>query len=298
MSDSLHARAAVGILGVGRMALPIAAALVEAGHSVTGYRRGPLDEFVALGGKAQPSGEAVAEQSDILLVLVPDERAMLDLLANVAPSLRGGATVICLATHPVRAKQAAADIVARAGAVFLDGEISGTPDMVRSRTASVMIGGARADFDRVRPVLGSFSDTIQFVGPVGNAVKLKLVTNLLVAVHSFAAAEALQCAARLGLDPVEALGWLNASPAMSRMLEVRGPIMAERRFVPGNGPAFLNYFTLLREALDDNRSSPGPMLELTETWFRRSVELGFAERGIAGIHESLDDVLRSHPSRE
>ena len=59
---------------------------------------------------------------------------------------------------------------------------------------------------------------------------LKLVANLLVALHSAAAAEALAMVERAGLDAAQALELLEASAATSRMLQVRGPLIVKRDF--------------------------------------------------------------------
>jgi 3-hydroxyisobutyrate dehydrogenase-like beta-hydroxyacid dehydrogenase len=79
----------------------------------------------------------------------------------------------------------------------------------------------------VAPVLAGFSREVIGMGAFGNGTRLKLVANLLVAIHNVAAAEALLLAERAGLDPRAALAALTAGAGTSRMLEVRGPLMVD-----------------------------------------------------------------------
>ena len=98
---------------------------------------------------------------------------------------------------------------------------------MRTKDVVVYASGDTAALARVEPVLAAFSRDRIDVGAFGNGTKLKLVANLLVAIHNVAAAEALLVAERAGLDPRAALAALTAGAGTSRMLEVRGPLMLE-----------------------------------------------------------------------
>jgi putative dehydrogenase len=90
---------------------------------------------------------------------------------------------------------------------------------------AVFAGGERAIFDKWRPVLESAFARAVHVGAAGQAMVLNLAANLLVALNSAAAAEALLLGRRAGLDPARALEALAGSAGSSRMLEIRGPLM-------------------------------------------------------------------------
>src|SRR5262249_62087224 len=94
----------------------------------------------------------------------------------------------------------------------------------------IFVGGDRAGYERGRPMLETILPRAVHVGVAGQAMVLKLVANLLVARHSAAAAEALAMVERAGLDVPQALELLGSSAATSRMLEVRGPLIAKRDF--------------------------------------------------------------------
>jgi len=118
------------------------------------------------------------------------------------------------------------------GLAFLDCPISGTSGMVAGGDGIIFVGGEQRVFDRWRPVLEAVLPRAIYVGRPGQAMTLKLVANLLVALNSAAAAEALLMARRAGLDLELVLDVLTRSAATSRMLEVRGPLMARQEFPP------------------------------------------------------------------
>ena len=277
----------VGIVGVGAMGLAITERLIAAGISVAGFRRGDLSAFRAAGGEPMPDVAAVAARAEPLILLLPDDEALLEVAAAAASVWRRGQTILCLSTHPVAVKRKAADMARACGAALLDGEISGTPDMLRAGLATVMIAGSRAQVACVRPVLDAFSGGVTVLAAFGEPAALKLVTNFLVGVHTAAAAEALQVARRLGLDVATAISAIAPSAGGSRMLGVRGPMMAEGEFGPGDMDGFLMVFAMLRTALEQRHQRAGPMLEFTEGLYRQAIADGFGDLDIAAIHESI-----------
>jgi 3-hydroxyisobutyrate dehydrogenase-like beta-hydroxyacid dehydrogenase len=133
--------------------------------------------------------------------------------------------------------------------------------MVARGDGIVLVGSARALFDRWRPVLEAVLPRAVHVGPAGQAMALKLVANLLIALHSAAAAEALALARAAGLDPGIALDVLTSSAATSRMLEVRGPLMNRGEF-----PAQMKLDLFMKDLhlIQDAARAAGAHLPLTD----------------------------------
>src|SRR6185369_12676491 len=119
---------------------------------------------------------------------------------------------------------------AAGGLVFLDCPISGTSGMVAKGEGVIFVGGDAAQYARWKPLLESILPKAVHVGRPGQAMVLKLVANLLVALNSAAAAEALNLARASGLDPQIVVDVLSTGAATSRMLEVRGPLMVRGQF--------------------------------------------------------------------
>jgi 3-hydroxyisobutyrate dehydrogenase-like beta-hydroxyacid dehydrogenase len=227
--------ATIGLVGVGLLGHAVATRLRAAGHAVIGYDVAPacLQRLAELGGTPGRSAADVAQRSEAVCTLLPTldavEQAILG-PAGIAAGGRPGQTVIQMSTiSPTLAERLAAATAAR-GHVFLDCPISGTSGMVARGNGAIFVGGDRDACERWRPVLESILPSVVYVGAAGQAMLLKLVANLLVALNSASVAEALTLASRGGLDPQMVLDVLKTGAATSRMLEVRGPLMARGEF--------------------------------------------------------------------
>ncbi len=92
------------------------------------------------------------------------------------------------------------------------------------------VSGARAAYDAAEPVLRTFARDVRYVGAFGTGSKLKYIANLLVTIHNLSTAEAIVLAQKAGIDPVAMLDIVGAGAGASRMLAVRGPMMAAGRY--------------------------------------------------------------------
>ena len=248
--------ATVGIVGLGLLGSAVAARLIRAGESVVGHdvvaERGAA--LARLGGTAASSLEAVVAAAEVVCTILPTPAAVEEVLLGprgVVALGRAGQTVVQMSTiSPALTERLAATLHAR-GLVFLDCPVSGTSGMVAAGSGLFLAGGDAAAIARCRPLLESVLPRVVAVGRAGQASLLKLVANLLVGLHSAAAAEALELARRGGLDLDLALEVLTASAAGSRMLEVRGPLVVRGEFPPQMKlDLFLKDLRLIREAAD------------------------------------------------
>lgn len=222
--------AEVGVVGLGTMGGQIAGHLIAAGYRVLGRDIEPdrTRALAALGGACAASAAEVAGRTNTVLLSLPSVRAFEDVVRGtdgLAAAARPGLTVIEASTLPLAVKEDARRLLEGHGAVLLDCPISGTGGQLRTKDVVVYASGDAAALERVAPVLAAFSRDWIRLGAFGNGTRLKLVANLLVAIHNVAAAEALLIAERAGLDPRLALAALTTGAGTSRMLEVRGPLM-------------------------------------------------------------------------
>lgn len=222
----------VGVIGLGTMGGQIAAHLLAAGYRVTGRDVVPdrASALAAAGGIRATSAAETAARADTVILSLPSVRAFTDVVrgpGGLAEAARPGLAVIEASTLPLDVKEDARRLLADRGAALLDCPISGTGAQLRTKDVVVYASGDSAALARVTPVLAGFSREVIGMGAFGNGTRLKLVANLLVAIHNVAAAEALLLAERAGLDPRAALAALTSGAGTSRMLEVRGPLMTE-----------------------------------------------------------------------
>ena len=226
---------AVGVIGLGLLGSAVAARLRAAGHAVVGYDVVPacVARLVAMGGTAAKSAADVARGADLVCTVLPSLASVEETIlgaGGIAAAVRPGQTIAQMSTiSPTLTERLARETTAR-GLAFLDCPISGTSGMVAQGNGVIFVGGERALYDRWRPLLESILPRAVHVGRPGQAMVLKLVANLLVALNSAAVAEALTLARRAGLEPQVVLDVLGTGAATSRMLEVRGPMMVRGEF--------------------------------------------------------------------
>ena len=225
----------VGIVGLGLLGSAVATRLRAAGHGVVGYDIAPacVERLVALGGTAAKSAADVARASDAVCTILPSLAAVESAILGVDGVMAGGRrgqTIVQMSTiSPDLTTQLSREASAR-GLAFLDCPVSGTSAMVAQGNGVFFVGGERALYDRWRPVLESVLPRAVYIGAAGQAMLMKLVANLLVALNSASVAEALTMATRGGLEPGLVVDVLGTGAATSRMLEVRGPLMVRGEF--------------------------------------------------------------------
>ena len=193
----------VGFVGIGKIGLPISENLIKSGFRVLGFRRSSMAEFEKIGGVPARSPAEIGAQADIVFSCLPSSEALDDVVRGpngLASSARPGQIVVELGSHPVPDKERQIAPLAAKGAVFVDGEVSGTPGMVAARKAVIYLAGDEAACKKAERVVGGFADSCLYFGKFGAASRVKLVNNLLVAINIAATAEAMALGLKAGVD--------------------------------------------------------------------------------------------------
>jgi 3-hydroxyisobutyrate dehydrogenase-like beta-hydroxyacid dehydrogenase len=282
----------IGLVGVGLLGTAVAGRLLKAGHRVVGFDIAPDRgrALIAMGGEVAASARAVALASEAVCTLLPTLAAVESAILGpdgVAAAGKPGQVVIQMSTiSPALSVRLAAESRAR-GLAFLDCPVSGTSGVVARGEGMLFVGGERRVFERWRPLLEAVLPRAVYIGAAGQAMVLKLVANLLVGLHSAAAAEALHLARQAGLDPAVALEVLTGSAAGSRMLDIRGPLM-----VRGEYPAQMKLDLFLKDLhlIQDAAAAAGAALPLTDTaerLYAAAAETGHGKEDLAVVLTAL-----------
>ena len=224
----------IGVIGLGIMGSTIARNLVRAGFAVSGFDTDPtrLAALAADGGTAAPDAATVAAASDVVLTSLPSISALEATVAALVATRREGQIVCELGTLPIETKEAARVALDAAGIVLLDCPLSGTGAQAATGDLVVLASGDPAACERVAPVFAGFARLTRHVGPFGNGMKMKMVANLLVAIHNVASAEAMVLGMKAGLDPAAIVDVIGAGAGTSRVFELRAPLMAAGNYEP------------------------------------------------------------------
>jgi 2-hydroxy-3-oxopropionate reductase len=227
----------VGFIGLGTMGRPMAGHLLAAGHRLFLHDVGPVAlELVAGGGVICKSGKEVAEQSDAIIIMVPDTphvEAVLFGAGGVAEGISKGKIVVDMSSiSPLATKQFAKKLNAL-GADYLDAPVSGGEVGAMAATLTIMVGGPARAFNTIKPLFEKMGKNVTLVGENGDGQTTKVANQIIVALTIEAVGEALLFASKAGADPALVRQALMGGFASSRILEVHGERMVKRNFDPG-----------------------------------------------------------------
>lgn len=228
----------VGFIGLGLMGRPMCRNLMKAGLTPVVYNRSPLprQELVSEGALGAASPAEVAEQADIIVIMVADTPAVENVLTGpdgVLSTLRPDTLLIDMGTTAVPATRRLAALVEEKGALYVDAPVSGGTIGAEAGTLTIMAGGSEQAFALARPVLGLLGERITHVGATGAGQVAKAANQVIVGLNIGAVAEALALARAAGVDPARVRAALRGGFADSRILEVHGQRMLDNNFAPG-----------------------------------------------------------------
>ncbi len=222
----------LGFVGLGVMGQGIVSRLMAAGHTVTGWNRSKdkakplIDRHMVLA----DTPRAVAAASEIVFSCLTDGTAVRACALGedgIIAGLRPDAVYLDMSTIAPDTSRAVAAEFAAKGLIMLDAPISGSPVTLVQGNASVMVGGDKAAFDKVEPVLRAIGPKVTHIGANGMAVQMKIAVNLLLMVEVIAFGEAVALAEKGGVAREVAVDAILKSVAASPVLGYRGPFILE-----------------------------------------------------------------------
>ena len=228
----------IGFIGLGIMGRPMAGHLQTAGHrlALVQHRTPVPAELVEKGASVCASGQQVAEESEVVILMVPDtpdvERVLFD-RDGVAAGLTSGKLVIDMSSIDPIATRGFAARVRELGCDYVDAPVSGGEVGAKNAALTIMCGGEPDAFERARPLFELMGKNITHVGGVGDGQVAKVANQIIVALNIEAVSEALVFATKAGADPAKVREALLGGFASSRVLEVHGERMIKRTFDPG-----------------------------------------------------------------
>jgi 3-hydroxyisobutyrate dehydrogenase-like beta-hydroxyacid dehydrogenase len=224
----------IGIVGLGIMGGAMARNLLAGGWRVLGFDTdtAKLAELAASGLEPRASVAALASDTRAILTSLPSARAVMATARAIAESGAEARVVVEASTLSLADKLAFAEILTAAGHTPLDCPISGTGAQAAARDLVIYASGDPAAIASLRPCWAAFTKAVHDVGAFGNGTRMKLVANLLVAIHNVATAEAMVLGMKAGLDPAQVAELIPGGAGNSRIFELRAPMMAKSSYLP------------------------------------------------------------------
>jgi 2-hydroxy-3-oxopropionate reductase len=228
----------IGFIGLGIMGKPMALHLLRAGYPLVVSNRspGPQVELVSAGATAGASPKHVAEQSDVVITMLPDSPDVEQVILGKEGVLEGllpGGLVIDMSTVLPSLARRISDAAQQKKCSALDAPVSGGQVGAENATLSIMVGGTTEAFERAKPIFQCMGKNIVYIGEAGAGQVAKAANQIVVAVTIAAVSEALVLAAKAGVDPARVREALLGGFAQSRILDLHGNRMLQRNFQPG-----------------------------------------------------------------
>lgn len=213
----------VGFIGLGSQGAPMARAIVDAGFDTTLWARRPasLEPYADTAAKTASSPAELAANSDVVCLCVIGDDDIRDLAygdSGLLAGLQPGSTIVVHSTvHPDTCRELA-EKAALQGISVLDAPVSGGSPAVEAKQLLVMVGGAEADLERVRPVFETYADPIVHLGPVGAGQVTKILNNLLFSANLGSALSLLELGESLGVPRTKMCEVVTRGSANSKAL--------------------------------------------------------------------------------
>ena len=273
---------AIGFIGIGNMGWPMAANLVAAGHKVmvNDLAKDRVDAFVKEhDAEAAPSNAALAQRSDVVILMLPTsgaDEAVLSGEDGVLAGLRKGALVIAMTSGSPTRTQELAERVAAAGGTLIDAPVSGGVPRAKTGDLSIMIGGEPEVLARAEPVLKCMGSSIVRCGGTGAAHAMKALNNLMSAAGYLIGIETLLIGKKFGLDPATMVDILNVSTGVNSSTQRKFKQMVlTRTFDGGFGLDLMVKDLTIAMEIAKETGTPAPFANLCrEIWAASQAMLG------------------------
>ena len=228
----------VGFIGLGIMGKPMAGHLIDAGYELVVHNRNrdAVDELVGRGAVEAHSGKEVAEQSDIVITMLPDSPDVESVALGEDGIIEGtheGLIFVDMSTIAPSVTTQVGEVLAGKGVQSLDAPVSGGDIGAQNATLSIMVGGDADTFNTVKPLFDVMGQSAVLCGPLGAGQTVKACNQILVAVTIAGVSEALTMGTKAGVDPIKIVQVLSGGLARCGVLENRGERMVNGDFDPG-----------------------------------------------------------------
>ncbi|MFS0774980.1 2-hydroxy-3-oxopropionate reductase [Neobacillus sp. 3P2-tot-E-2] len=228
----------IGFIGLGIMGKPMSKNLIKAGYQliVSDFNKNAVNELEQLGAEVAATPKEIAEKSDIVITMLPNSPNVKQVALGENGLIEGaheGLVYIDMSSIAPAASQEVYKVLIEKGVDMVDAPVSGGEPKAIDGTISVMVGGKKEVFDKVKPVLEAMAGSVVLVGEIGAGNVTKLANQVIVALNIAAVSEAFVLSQKAGVNPEAVFEAIRGGLAGSTVLEAKAPMMLDRNFNPG-----------------------------------------------------------------
>jgi len=286
----------IGFIGLGAMGAAMAHNIARAGYQLGVYNRSTVRSqvFQDQGFPVYTSPAETAQACEAVVIMVRDPAALSEilhsdngLLQGLRDNAPGNKLIINMSTVSPAATLSTAAAVRDAGARFIDAPVSGTVKPAEDGNLLILAAGENGDIDSAEPLLKTMGKSVLRCGAVGQATRLKLVLNLILAGMMQSLAEGLQLANSQDIAGSTVLQALQGGPLGAGLYSMKGPMMIEGNFKK-QFPVDLMFkdLNLVLETAGEARQ-PLPMTASIRETFSSARNLGYGDEDVAALIKVL-----------
>jgi 3-hydroxyisobutyrate dehydrogenase-like beta-hydroxyacid dehydrogenase len=264
--------------------------LIDAGHDVAGWNRtaSKAEPLIAQGMAWADTPKELAARSEVVFSMVTDADAVSAVALGddgVISGLSPDGVYLDMSTIDPDVSRRIAAAFAEKGLTMLDAPLSGSPVTVRAGTASTMVGGDRAAYERVEPVLFDIGSKVGYIGPSGTAVQMKVAINLTLIVEMVVFCESVAMAEKGGVDRAVAVDAMLKSVVASPVMGYRGPFILEMPEKPLADVTLQQKDMVLALEVARRQGSPAPLGAVANELLNACRGLGIDHRDFVTVFD-------------
>jgi 3-hydroxyisobutyrate dehydrogenase-like beta-hydroxyacid dehydrogenase len=284
--------AKLGFVGLGVMGSQMVNRLLDKGHTVVGYNRtrSKAQWLIDRGMSWADSPRKVAAGADVTFAMVTNAAAIAAVTDGPDGLLAGlgvGKTFIDMSTVSPSVSRATAARVREKGADMVDAPVSGSVITLQEGKLSVMVGGRRETFERIKPLLLDVGPKVTYVGDNGLALSMKIAINLSLAVQMLAFSEGVLLAEKSGIARETAVDVLTNSAVASPMIKYRGPFVLQQPEEAWFDVNMMQKDMLLALDMGRQLDVPLPTTAVTNEFLTAARGMGLAKQDFAVVFDVL-----------
>lgn len=266
--------------------------LLTKGHRVTGYNRTreKAQWLLDRGMQWADSPREVAERADVTFAMVTNSAAIaavMDGPDGIIAGLTPGKLFIDMSTVSPTVSRGFAERVRGTGADMVDAPVSGSVITLQEGKLSVMVGGTKEAFEKVKPLLQDVGPKVTHVGGNGVALSMKIAVNLSLAVQMLAFSEGVLLAEKSGIARDVAVDVLTHSVVASPMVQYRGPFVLKQPAEAWFNVNMMQKDMLLALELGRQLNVPLPTTAVTNEFLTAARGMGYEKQDFAVVFDVL-----------
>ncbi len=284
--------AKLGFVGLGVMGSQMVSRLLDKGHTVTGYNRtkSKAQWLIDKGMRWGATPRDVAAASDVTFAMVTNSDALAAITDGpdgLLSAMDAGKIFVDISTVSPAFSRATAAKVREKGGDMLDAPVSGSVITLQEGKLSVMVGGTRETFDKVKPLLLDIGPKVTHVGDNGLALSMKIAINLSLAVQMLAFSEGVLLAEKSGIARETAVDVLTHSAVASPMIQYRGPFVIQQPEEAWFNVNMMQKDMLLAMELGRQLNVPLPTTAVTNEFLTAARGMGMEKKDFAVVFDVL-----------